>query len=212
MSRRLLLKAPRPPSDPPSQSSSQVAHFRGCWFDDGETGGTRIPTRGDWARLSGGWTKRIDQRIVDAYQGWPDTMYWMRMPFYRQMQTGESRRSSRTQRARSVIEGVPHHLPLPRSSPSRSFRPKEKGNRPAWTLRRCRTCRLASGWGRAGVGRGRQSSRAGGRRSRRPDLRARLQSDVRESGAQCCASFRCNQVPRPDDAVLLALPKAGLFD
>jgi MerR family redox-sensitive transcriptional activator SoxR len=25
----------------------------------------RIPTRGDWARLSGGWTKRIDQRIVE---------------------------------------------------------------------------------------------------------------------------------------------------
>lgn len=25
----------------------------------------RIPTRGDWARLSGGWTKRIDQRIAE---------------------------------------------------------------------------------------------------------------------------------------------------
>jgi MerR family redox-sensitive transcriptional activator SoxR len=25
----------------------------------------RIPTRGDWARLSGKWTKRIDQRIAE---------------------------------------------------------------------------------------------------------------------------------------------------
>jgi MerR family transcriptional regulator, redox-sensitive transcriptional activator SoxR len=25
----------------------------------------RIPTRRDWARLSGGWTKRIDQRIAE---------------------------------------------------------------------------------------------------------------------------------------------------
>jgi MerR family redox-sensitive transcriptional activator SoxR len=25
----------------------------------------RIPTRGDWARLSGEWTKRIDQRIAE---------------------------------------------------------------------------------------------------------------------------------------------------
>jgi MerR family transcriptional regulator, redox-sensitive transcriptional activator SoxR len=25
----------------------------------------RIPTRGDWARLSGQWTKRIDRRIVE---------------------------------------------------------------------------------------------------------------------------------------------------
>src|SRR4029077_12122900 len=25
----------------------------------------RIPTRADWSRLSGGWTKRIDQRIVE---------------------------------------------------------------------------------------------------------------------------------------------------
>ena len=25
----------------------------------------RVPTRGDWARLSGGWTGRIDQRIAE---------------------------------------------------------------------------------------------------------------------------------------------------
>jgi MerR family transcriptional regulator, redox-sensitive transcriptional activator SoxR len=25
----------------------------------------RVPTRGDWARLSGGWKKRIDQRIAE---------------------------------------------------------------------------------------------------------------------------------------------------
>jgi MerR family redox-sensitive transcriptional activator SoxR len=25
----------------------------------------RIPSRGDWARLSGAWTKRIDQRIAE---------------------------------------------------------------------------------------------------------------------------------------------------
>jgi MerR family redox-sensitive transcriptional activator SoxR len=27
--------------------------------------GDRIPTRGDWARLSGAWTKRIDARIAE---------------------------------------------------------------------------------------------------------------------------------------------------
>ena len=48
-------------------------------------------------------TDRPKDRRTPAYQGWPDTMYWMRMPFYRQMQTGESRRSSRTQRARSAV-------------------------------------------------------------------------------------------------------------
>ena len=46
--------------------------------------------------------------------------------------------------------------------------------------RRGRTCQLASRWGRARVGRGRRSSRAGGRWRRRPDLCARLQSDVRD--------------------------------
>jgi peptidoglycan/xylan/chitin deacetylase (PgdA/CDA1 family) len=38
-----------------------------------------------------------------TYQGRPDAMYRIRMPFHRQMQTGESRRSSRTQRARSAV-------------------------------------------------------------------------------------------------------------
>ena len=28
----------------------------------------RIPTRRDWARLSGGWTKRIDQRIAELHR------------------------------------------------------------------------------------------------------------------------------------------------
>jgi hypothetical protein len=55
-----------------------------------------------------------------------------------------------------------------------------------------------------GVRRGQRSSRAGRRRKRRPDLRARLQTDVRDSCARCRASLRCNQVPRPDDGVLLA--------
>jgi hypothetical protein len=48
-------------------------------------------------------TDRPKDRRTPAYQGWPDAMYWMRMPFHRQMQTGESRRSSWTQRARSAV-------------------------------------------------------------------------------------------------------------
>jgi MerR family transcriptional regulator, redox-sensitive transcriptional activator SoxR len=66
----------------------------------------RIPTSRDWARLSGKWTKRIDQRIAELKrlsQGRAHAMHWMRMPFDRQMRACEPSRPSRTQGAGSAL-------------------------------------------------------------------------------------------------------------
>ena len=45
----------------------------------------RVPTRGDWAQLSGEWSKRIDQRIAELQRlrGRPDRVHRLRLPLDR---------------------------------------------------------------------------------------------------------------------------------
>ena len=64
----------------------------------------------------------------------------------------------------------------------RAGKARAAGRHQPFLARRGWPRQLASGRSRAGAGRGRRASRAG---RRRPDLRARLQADVRDRGARC---------------------------
>ena len=52
----------------------------------------RVPTRGDWAKLSGEWSKRIDQRIAELQRlrGTPHRMHRLRLPVDRPLQARQS--------------------------------------------------------------------------------------------------------------------------
>ena len=65
----------------------------------------RTPTRADWSRMSGAWTKRIDQKIcrASAPKSGTNPMHRMRVSLDRQMRICEPGRSSRKARPRAAL-------------------------------------------------------------------------------------------------------------
>src|SRR6202011_5972754 len=49
----------------------------------------RVPNRADWARLSGSWTRKIDERIAEVARR-PDAVHWMRLPVAQAVPVGQS--------------------------------------------------------------------------------------------------------------------------
>ena len=65
----------------------------------------RAPERADWAKLSGSWTKRIEERIaeLERMKTTSQRVYRVRLPFARPLPVGESRRSCRAPRCRPAL-------------------------------------------------------------------------------------------------------------
>ena len=69
----------------------------------------RVPERADWAKLSGGWTKRIRRahRRARAPGGGPHRVHRLRLPVARPMPVRQSRRSrGATRRGSALLDPV----------------------------------------------------------------------------------------------------------
>ena len=56
----------------------------------------RVPERADWAKLSGGWTRRIDERIaeLERLRDGPRAVHRVRLPVAAAVPAGQSRRTA----------------------------------------------------------------------------------------------------------------------
>ena len=80
----------------------------------------RAPERADWAKLSGSWTKRIDERIaeLERMKSRPHRVHRLRLPVARSLPVRQSRRSRRTSRGRAalldpIVKPLAQAAPLP---------------------------------------------------------------------------------------------------
>ena len=67
--------------------------------------GNHVPVRADWARLSGSWTARIDQRIaeLERLRDVAHPLHRMRLPLAERLPDGQPRRSRQPARRRSPL-------------------------------------------------------------------------------------------------------------
>ena len=73
----------------------------------------RVPERSDWAKLSGGWTKRIDERIAELQRLRPHRVYRLRLSVARPVSAREPGRPCRSLRSRSAVLDKCSALPVP---------------------------------------------------------------------------------------------------